>query len=251
MLRTVLIAATSVLLLGVTAAHAAVTINGTRVIYEEQRREAVIKISNTGTIPVLLQSWIDQGDPAASPETIDVPFNLSPPVARLDPDKEQTIRLFRIGGDLPADRESLYWFNLLEIPPKAKDQGELDANLMQLAFRTRIKLFYRPEGLGMVREDAYKKLTFSLKYRSSGAELAIDNASPYYLTLSQLDLRSAQEGPTMASLTQEKGKMVAPFATLTLPVAGLASGTSNKLQVFYTLINDFGGETPGSQTLTP
>lgn len=246
MLKTVFAALTSLLLLIGAAAHAGVMINGTRVIYEEQRREGVIKITNSGSTPVLLQAWIDQGDTSARPETIKVPFSLTPPVVRLDPNKDQTIRLFRVGGNLPADRESLFWFNLLEIPPKAKG-GAVDANLMQLAFRTRIKLFYRPEGLTVSPQEAYKKLTFTIKRASSGQQLVIRNDSPYYLTLSKLELRSSKEGPLLADLSQEKGKMVAPFGELNLPVKVSSGG---KAEVIYTLINDSGGEVPGNQALT-
>lgn len=249
MLKSMLAVITSMLLLtAATTTQAAVTIGGTRIIYEEQRREGVIKITNTGMIPVLLQAWIDDGDPGARPETIKVPFSLNPPVVRLDVDKEQTIRLFRVGNNLPKDRESLFWFNLLEIPPKPTGKDVVDANLMQMAFRTRIKLFYRPEGLSMTSEEATKKLTFSTKSGASGIQLVINNPTPYHLTLSKLEFRTSKEGPVLASLSQEKGKMITPFNQLTLPVPGLKSA-GGKVQVFYTLINDFGGETAGSQAL--
>lgn len=43
---------------------------------------------------------------------------------------------------LAQDKESLYYFNLREIPPKTDK-----ANTLQIALQTRIKLFYRPAGL--------------------------------------------------------------------------------------------------------
>ncbi|CNK79192.1 putative chaperone protein [Yersinia aleksiciae] len=44
------------LLVATTVAHAEVMIGGTRVIYDEKQREAVVKVSNTGDMPVLLQA---------------------------------------------------------------------------------------------------------------------------------------------------------------------------------------------------
>lgn len=43
---------------------------------------------------------------------------------------------------LPADRESIFYFNVREIPPKSNK-----ANTLQIALQTRIKLFWRPKAL--------------------------------------------------------------------------------------------------------
>ncbi len=43
---------------------------------------------------------------------------------------------------LPSDRESLFYYNVREIPPKT---GK--ANTLQIALQTRIKLFWRPKAL--------------------------------------------------------------------------------------------------------
>lgn len=227
-----------------TAVHAEVIINGTRIIYEESSREAAVKVSNTGKSPILLQAWFDDGDPNAQPEKIKVPFNLTPPVVRLDAKKGQTIRIFRTGNNLPSDRESVYWFNLLEIPPKATKQLADGENLLQMAFRTRIKLFYRPENLSMPVEQADKNLTFTAK----GSQIVIKNTSPYYLTLSKLEFHTSVKGQILADLNGQNGKMVAPFSELTLSIPGKRS-INRATDVFYTIINDYGGETAGNQRL--
>lgn len=233
------------LLLVTTVASAEVMITGTRVIYDEKQREAVVKVSNTGNMPVLLQAWIDTGDANARPATIKVPFNVTPPVIRLDPKRDQTIRLFRTGSGLAADRETLFWFNLLEIPPKPSQSAAGDDNKLQLAFRTRIKMFYRPEGLAMSSEQAIKNLTFSMK----GHQLVIKNTSPYYITLRHLALRSTKEGPILVSLSKLNNKMVSPFGELSLPVSPKEL-INSMTQVSYSIINDQGGETQGIQLLT-
>ena len=43
---------------------------------------------------------------------------------------------------LPADRESLFYYNMREIPPKAEQK-----NVMQIAMQSRLKLFWRPKAI--------------------------------------------------------------------------------------------------------
>lgn len=232
------------LLVAATVARAEVMISGTRVIYNEKQREGVVKVSNTGNMPVLLQAWIDNGNANARPDTIKVPFSVTPPVIRLDPKRDQTIRLFRTGSGLATDRETLFWFNLLEIPPKPTKSATGEDNKLQLAFRTRIKMFYRPAELVMPSEQAMKHLTFSKK----GNQLVIKNASPYYITFRKIELRASKESPILANMSKINNKMVAPFAELSLPVTTQVS-INNTTQVFYSIINDQGGETQGTQKL--
>ncbi|MFW5387181.1 MULTISPECIES: molecular chaperone [unclassified Yersinia (in: enterobacteria)] len=232
------------LLVAATVTRAEVMITGTRVIYDEKQREGVVKVSNTGNMPVLLQAWIDNGDANARPDTIKVPFSVTPPVVRLDPKRDQTIRLFRTGSGLAADRETLFWFNLLEIPPKPTKGATGEDNKLQLAFRTRIKMFYRPAELTMPIEQAITNLTFSKK----GNQLVIKNASPYYITFRKLELRASKESPAVANLSKINNKMIAPFAELSLPVS-VNGPINNTTQVFYSVINDQGGETQGVQKL--
>lgn len=41
-----------------------------------------------------------------------------------------------MAGDLPVDRESVFWLNVKEIPKKSAEE-----NVLQIAVRSRIKLF--------------------------------------------------------------------------------------------------------------
>ncbi len=60
--------------------------------------------------------------------------------------------MYTASSVLPKDRESVFWFNVLEVPPKPDAATVANQSLLQLAFRTRIKLFYRPEALkGILR----------------------------------------------------------------------------------------------------
>src|SRR5471030_1759277 len=101
---------------------ASIVITGTRVIYPSTEKEVTVKLNNVGVSPVLVQSWIDNGDVNAKPENISVPFILTPPINRVEQGKGQTLRINYTGTPLPVNKESVFWLNVLEIPAKAKGQ---------------------------------------------------------------------------------------------------------------------------------
>ncbi|TOL40502.1 molecular chaperone, partial [Vibrio parahaemolyticus] len=67
-----------------------------------------------------------------------------PPVQRVEPEKSSQVRIEALPeiSQLPQDRESVYYFNLREIPPKSDKP-----NVLQLALQSKIKLFYRPKSI--------------------------------------------------------------------------------------------------------
>ncbi len=67
------------------------------------------------------------------------------------------LRIVRAGGNLPEDRESVYYVNVKAIPPAPAEES---ANTLQLAIKTRMKLFYRPAGLKGNPMDSYKALVW-------------------------------------------------------------------------------------------
>lgn len=211
------------------SASAGIVMNATRYVYGASAKEITVKVSNTGKLPVLTQAWIDDGDARSTPERVDVPFNLTPPIARIESGKSQTLRVSFTGGTLPADRESLFWVNVLEVPPKPADSEE--SSKMQLAFRYRLKLFYRPEGLPGSAATAPEKLTWK---RASDGSLAVTNPTAFHVTLNdvRLDLSGRE--------TIVEPFAVAPFATMT-PKLAQATAQGDELKVRYQSINDYGG----------
>lgn len=69
------------------SAWADVVINSTRVVYKETAKEVNVRLTNEGTRPLLVQSWLDDGRATESPENIDLPFMITPPVSRIDAKK--------------------------------------------------------------------------------------------------------------------------------------------------------------------
>lgn len=92
---------------------------------------------------------------------------------------------------LPSDRESIFWFNVLEVPPKAnKNENSAAQNTLQLAFRTRIKLFYRPQGLGDLAGEAPAKLTWRMKHEQGKSVVTVNNPTPYFVSFNSIELES-------------------------------------------------------------
>lgn len=207
--------------LGSFSAAAGVIISGTRVIYPADQKEVTVKIDNVGNSPVLVQSWIDNGDADAKPEKISVPFILTPPINRIEPKKGQTLRLSYTGAPLPANKESVFWLNVLEIP--AKDKTLQSDNQLQMAFRSRIKLFFRPDGLVGNANDAVKALT----WRATASGIEVSNPTPFHVSLVEV----VQGGKKV------DGQMVPPNGSLTFSgLQGVRAGS----QLAVSSVNDYG-----------
>ncbi|MFN3071819.1 fimbria/pilus periplasmic chaperone [Serratia sp. J2] len=202
-----------------TSSLASVVISGTRVIYPSDAKEVSVKLSNVGPSPVLIQSWIDKGDANAKPSAIQVPFVLTPPMNRVEPSKGQTLRISYTGAALPMDKESVFWLNVLEVP--AKNTAKAADNRLQMAFRSRIKLFYRPVGLQGNANDAAKAVIWSAK----GNSIQASNPTPYYVSLVSLTLNGKKI----------EGEMIAPRATMTFNLPGQAGNTLSG-----DFVNDYG-----------
>lgn len=222
-----------------------VAINGTRIVFNAKDKESVVQLKNNGKNPYLIQLWIDDGNPKSRPGEVKVPFIITPPVVRIDPNKGQAVRVMFTDANLPQDRESLYWFNMLEVPPKPTKMIETGTNLLQLAFRTRIKLFYRPANLEHSALESYK----NLKFIRNGNSLNVKNDSPYFITLSSVDVRRTKDSAVVASVDKFPQRMIAPKGEMNLQLVNKKSERLDGLTLFYSVINDYGGETRNEQIL--
>lgn len=217
------------------AAHASVVIDGTRVVFNASRGEASVRLTNKSTRPALVEVWIDKGNMRSTPDSVHTPFLITPPLFRMNAHKEQSLRILHVQGQkpLPADRESLFWLNVLEVPPKPTGAAA-HANTLQFAIRTRIKLFYRPAHLPISRPKAPGKLTWTTNVGKHGVMLEVHNPTPYYLTFNKVTL-------TVGGHPQNaKTGMVAPYGNLDLAVPGLTQAPASGAQVTYYTLNDYG-----------
>lgn len=168
-------------------AYASVVVAGTRVVYNQSDSEVTVKLTNNGKLPGLTKVWLDKGDPDAKPDSIDVPFTITPPIMRIDPGKSQTLRIMSTGEALPADKESILYLNVLEVPPKPSGD-EASANQLQLAFRTRIKFFFRPTGLKGQASDAPGAVVWHVKRDGSTNAIEASNSSQYHVSFDRIEL---------------------------------------------------------------
>lgn len=211
-------------------AQAGVTIDGTRVIYPAGEREVTIKLNNEGNTPSLMQIWVDRGDIKSQPQNADAPFLVTPPIFRLDPAKSQSVRLAFTGEKLPQDRESLFWFNAMEVPPLPKAN---ELSFMQVAVRSRLKLFYRPAGLPGDLPSAVKQVNWTVVAVAGGYALRGQNPSPYHVSFSALNLQTGDK-------RYDAGQgMIAPFASHDFPLKNL-TGKPAGGQLRYRWMSDYG-----------
>lgn len=167
----------STLLLVAASAQAGVVINGTRLVYQGDKKESSLGLSNPDTTDYLVQSWVDSG----GKNQAKAPFLITPPLFRLDAKEDNVLRVVRTGGNLPEDRESLYWLNIKAIPSSKHVEG---VNTLQIAINTRIKLLYRPSAVKGRPEDVADKL----EWHREGNDLVVNNPTPFYMNFQTVTL---------------------------------------------------------------
>ncbi|WP_431822263.1 fimbrial biogenesis chaperone [Burkholderia sp. F1] len=162
-------------------ARAALSVVGTRFVYPGDARAQTIAVRNLGSVPILVQVWLDDGNANADPSSLRVPFVVAPPLARLDPQQALSVRVRAVGDELAPDRESRFWINLLEIPPAGQED-----NTLRIAYRLRMKLLYRPHGITGEPRDAPGRLRWMYSGTRPHPVLVPVNPTPYYVTLTRV-----------------------------------------------------------------
>ncbi|WP_272683156.1 fimbrial biogenesis chaperone [Providencia sp. PROV140] len=181
-----------------------IIVNGTRFIYPGNEKEITVQLNNTADRPAIAQAWLDTGDASETPDTIKTPFQITPPISRVEAKGGQTLRIKLMDkGSIPQDRESLWWLNILDIPPMAKAKEGDSQNVLQLAIRSRFKFFYRPTGLSS-RELAPEQLVI----KANGKSIIIDNPTPYYITITKISTDGKSGLNEKTILLEPKSQMI-------------------------------------------
>ncbi|WP_407435782.1 type 1 fimbria chaperone FimC [Lelliottia sp.] len=201
-------------------ASGGIALGATRVIYPADARQTSLAITNSNKQErYLINAWIEN-DRGQKEKT----FAVTPPLFVSEPDSENTLRIIYAGPPLATDRESLFFMNVKAIPSvnKANLEGK---NVLQLAILSRIKLFVRPKNLAMQPEEALSQL----KFERAGNHLKVSNASPYFISLVNLQLG----GQKLENL------MIAPKNSAQQVLPAGVSGTLS-----WQSVNDYGAITP-------
>ncbi|HGW6104750.1 TPA: molecular chaperone [Citrobacter werkmanii] len=219
------------------AAHGAVNLDRTRLIFNENEKSVSLKIENMSKkLPYLAYSWTENRQGQKN----DTFFVALPPLQRLEPGAISQVRVMKQPGvtGLPTDRESLFYFDLQEIPPQPELKGKNDS-VMQLAMQSKIKLFYRPAAL---LTENIQSQALKMQIRKTAAGLQLSNPTPYHITLAWLGADMHHMLPGF-----KKGTMLTPFGDTTVP-----AGAGNDFRLGY--IDDYGAlrlltlQCPGSST---
>lgn len=198
----------------INTSYAGVIISGTRVIYNEGNKNVSINVKNPDKMPYLIQSWIDDFE-----EKKQSKFTITPPLFRLNPDKENTLRIFLTEEGLPSDQESLFWLNIKTIPATEKTE-----NSLQIAFKTQMKLIYRPKSLKDVNfEEEQKKLSWS----KERGKVIVYNPTPYFMNFQTIKFN----GKLVDDVSYAK-----PFSTKSFDI----NDNNEHGLISWELINDYG-----------
>ncbi|MDD1135704.1 fimbria/pilus periplasmic chaperone [Pseudomonas shahriarae] len=219
-------AALLILTFGATQAHAAIALDRTRVIYTAAEKSVSLSITNQNKqLPYLAQGWLEDEHGTK----ITSPLIVLPPIQRLEPGASSQLKIQGLPAiaSLPKDQESLFYFNLREIPPRSEK-----TNTLQIALQTRIKLFYRPDALVPQRDSTQAPWQEKITLTRQDNRYVVNNPTPYYVTL--IDAKSSFKSESAEDF---EPLMIAPNTQGKLSVNAQALGQAPVL----TYINDFGG----------
>ncbi|MFU2326192.1 molecular chaperone [Pseudomonas sp. NFX98] len=212
------------------ASHGALTLSGTRVLFESDKRSVSLVVANPSDKPYAVQTWVNT---TTDDTTTAVPFMVSPPLFRVNPGKEQQVQINGLPNSLPTDRESLFYFNAQEIPQVESDQS----NVLNIAIRTRIKLLYRPSQLKDNPNVRLKDLQWSLQRIDGKSSLTVTNPTPFHYTFHRVEVSANGQSQTL-----ENPPMVLPLDRQVFALGEVKSAPD--MRVSFTTINDYGGITP-------
>ncbi|MFY9960762.1 fimbria/pilus periplasmic chaperone [Pseudomonas sp.] len=205
---------------------AAVSLDRTRVIFTGTEKSVSLSISNqNGQLPYLAQAWVEN----EQAEKITGPLVVVPPIQRLEAGANSQVKIQGLPelSQLPQDRESLFYFNLREIPPRSDKP-----NTLQIALQTRVKLFYRPAAIAPKRGVNEAPWQEKLTLTRQNDRYLVNNPTPFYITV--ID---ATRDPKADTVTGFKPLMIAPKAQQDLGLSSKALGEKPVL----TYVNDYGG----------
>ncbi len=199
----------------ISTANAGVIIGGTRVIYPEGKKDVSISVENPDKIPYLIQSWIENANEGKQTD-----FTITPPLFRLNQEKTNALRIFLTQDSLPKDRESLFWLNVKTIPATEKKSE----NSLKIAFKTQMKLIYRPDSLTNVDFNEEQK---KLKWSKNSKVITVNNPTPYYMNFQSIKFNGKNA---------ENISYVAPFSEKSFNINNPELHGTIKWEV----INDYG-----------
>ena len=197
---------------------AQLTLDKTRVIFDRaQSNSQSVVIKNTNkTAPYLAQSWIEneQG------HRIETPLVALPILQRINPGQEKQVKISLAGqNNLPEDRESMLFFNVLGVPPKTTNSD----NQVDIVIQSKVKLFYRPKNLKHYQNSGWIQ---DLEVSKSGNSYTLHNPTAYHIVIYGMS-----QGPKGKIMSRDI--IIKPFGTETINTV-----LGNKPTLYF--VDDYG-----------
>lgn len=194
-----------------------------RIIYNQGSGSETIKVNNGGQQLYLLQSGV-----IVTPDGNEMgPFWVTPPIARLEGDSQNILRIVGrtdLLSALPQDRESLFYFFSAAIPAQSETTSGNAARL-SIGMKTLLKLFYRPKGLPGTAGGTVNLLQAA----NQGGEVVFKNPTAFYASFASLSLN----GKTVD--LDKHASMIAPYGEVKY------TGFGPVRQAAWRLMTDYGG----------
>lgn len=211
--------------LSTSAVNAAITLDRTRVIFTGDSDTLSMKVTNENKEqPYLAQAWIED----EYGHKINRPFIVLPPIQRVEPDSSAILQVIYqpMVNLLPQDKESLFYFNLREIPLKS---GKV--SVLPLILPTKVMFFYRPQALLVPSGSGKAPWQEQLTLHPEGGNYRFDNPTPYYVTI--VEAATSAKGKAIADF---EGVTLEPTSTSTLNLSGKTLGNTPS----FIYVDDFG-----------
>lgn len=195
------------------------SLNQFRIVYPAAEKKGITwsMTNNTGRA-YLMQSWIRPMDfttglPAAESDSKGpgdaIPLMVTPPLKRLDPGEQLTLRIRLTGMTLPQDRESVFYLSVKGIPAMPDKASQTGGQLV-LAVVNNMKMFYRPAGLP---DEGVKGAAKQLRFSLQNDALVVDNPTPFYINFSQVTVGGKPlEAEALRRLVPPKGQQRYPVS---------------------------------------
>ena len=226
--------------------HAGMLVDKTRVIFHAGEVTQGMSIMNVNSYPSFVQLWVDTGDINNFQQSEESPFLLIPPIFNLRASEIKSVKVIYNGKSLPADRESLFWINIYEVP--AMKETFTKEQFLLMSMKTQMKLIYRPASLNGDVNRAGESVSCSIQHVPSML-LSCRNNTGYFLSYNNIHVIS---GSTLYKATTDLDLMIKPFsenrfALTALPIP--ATGKTDRID--FSLINDKGEIDSITKTIAP
>ena len=219
-------------------ASASVVMSGTRIIYPSDAKSVDVQLKNNDSFPYVIQAWFDSGDISSRPDTAKAPFMITPSTFKMSANGGQVLRAIFTGSEvLPRDRESVFYFNFIQIPPA--NIGEKVDNKILIVMRNRMKVFYRPVE---IKENRKKLADYLKPVNATATSLRINNTSPFYVPLSNVSMNGVRAKGVL--------EMIPPFSHVDVGFHSSNINSAGKKKVIkIEWTSDYGGTDSHEYTL--